>query len=457
MPNLSGFCRNGAVFTKSHAVFPTLTRVNKVSLATGTVPANHGILFNTFYDSGVFPDRIVDLGDMNAVLAADTVQNRLITAPTLGEILSRFGRKLAVVHTGKTGAPWLLNYRGAKLGHVHFSIQGPEFSWPVDLATEIVDHLGAIPEQQHPNLPRIGYAVTAFLEIIYPRIEPDIAILWLNEPDHTSHDHSVGSSAIADALRGIDALFGRILTWWAARGRREGVQIITLSDHGYISGHTRLDINGLLNQAGFPASKVPSGDGGILILPGSVGSIYLQESQKHLLPDIVHWMQDQEWCGHLFMDGQGWEGRISGTFSHGLAGIAHRRAPDLVYTLKSRTNGDGCFYDSGKPVSSAQHGGLGPLELRNLMAFGGEAFAGPYRSSTPAGIADVAPTILDLLGLPISPSMTGRPLREAYAARPREEAPFRERTYETGTGSYTQRLRVYEQGPRRYIAGGWLD
>jgi len=42
-PNLYEFCRGGAVFSKSRAVFPTLTRVNKVSLVTG-VPVLFGVL-----------------------------------------------------------------------------------------------------------------------------------------------------------------------------------------------------------------------------------------------------------------------------------------------------------------------------------------------------------------------------------------------------------------------------
>lgn len=457
-PNLFEFCRNGAVFSNSHAVFPTLTRVNKVSLATGAAPANHGILFNAFYDPLIFTDRIVEIKDMDVVLAADTDENRLITAHTLGEILSRSGRKLAVVHTGQPGAPWLLNYRGEKLGHCHFSIHGPKFSTPVDLATEIVDRLGAIPESQYPDLPRIAYAISAFTEIIYPRTEPDIAVLWLDEPDHTSHQYGSGSPVIADAVRGLDALFGHILAWWADTGRRDGVQVIAMSDHGGIPGHTRLDINGLLNQAGFPASRTPTGEGGIISLPGSVGAIYLEESRKQMLPEIVDWMQKQEWCGHLFTDdSRGMDGRPSGTFSHTLAGMAHRRAPDLVYTLRSRIDEDCCFYDSDKPVGSAQHGGLNPLELRNLLVFGGEAFAGPYRSSAPAGIVDIAPTMLDLMGLSIPPSMTGRALREAYASLPQEAVQFSEHIHETGAGDYLQRLRIYEQGPHRYIGAGWFD
>jgi arylsulfatase A-like enzyme len=457
-PNLYEFCRNGVVFSKSRAVFPTLTRVNKVSLVTGTTPSNHGVLFNMFYDPAVFQDRIVDIGDMDDVLAADAGGHRLITAPTLGEILARSGRKLAAVHTGMPGAPWLVNYRGAQLGHCHFSIHGPQFSTPVDLATEVVDRLGAIPASRHPNRPRLDYAVNAFQEIIYPRAKPDVAVLWLNEPDHTSHHYPAGSDVMAAALQDIDDVFGRILAWWAAKGRRDGVQIIAMSDHGCIPGHTRLDINGLLNQAGFPAGRDPSAEGEIVSLPGSVGAIYLRGTRNRLLPDIVGWMQNQEWCGHLFTDGPaGVEGRIPGTFSHSLAGIAHRRAPDLVYTLRSRTDGSGCYYDSGKPVDTGQHGGLNPLEIHNVLAFGGEAFAGAHRSSAPVGIVDIAPTVLDLMGLAIPPSMTGRALREAYAAAPQDSAPVREQIYETGTGNYTQRVRICEQGSHRYIDGGWLD
>ena len=42
-PNLYEFCRCGAVFSKSRS-FPTLTRVNKVSLVTGATPSDDGVL-----------------------------------------------------------------------------------------------------------------------------------------------------------------------------------------------------------------------------------------------------------------------------------------------------------------------------------------------------------------------------------------------------------------------------
>jgi len=48
-PTLFRLRAEGVDFTDSHAVFPTVTRVNAASLATGTQPGTHGILGNQMY------------------------------------------------------------------------------------------------------------------------------------------------------------------------------------------------------------------------------------------------------------------------------------------------------------------------------------------------------------------------------------------------------------------------
>src|SRR6185369_15598759 len=42
-PTLARLCDEGVRFADSHAVFPTVTRVNAATLATGTQPGTHGI------------------------------------------------------------------------------------------------------------------------------------------------------------------------------------------------------------------------------------------------------------------------------------------------------------------------------------------------------------------------------------------------------------------------------
>src|SRR5262245_65964647 len=56
-PNLFRLRAEGVGFAHSHAVFPTVTRVNATSLATGTYPARHGIMGNQLYVPAVAPPR----------------------------------------------------------------------------------------------------------------------------------------------------------------------------------------------------------------------------------------------------------------------------------------------------------------------------------------------------------------------------------------------------------------
>jgi hypothetical protein len=60
------------------------------------------------------------------------------------------------------------------------------------------------------------------------------------------------------------------------------------------------------------------------------------------------------------------------------------------------------------------HGSLAPRDMRNTMVLAGAAVGGGLTLDAPASTADVAPTILHLLGLPPGDQMQGRVLREAF-------------------------------------------
>ena len=47
MPNLFAFKQTAACGKKHHSVFPTVTRVNAASYATGSYPAMHGLMANS--------------------------------------------------------------------------------------------------------------------------------------------------------------------------------------------------------------------------------------------------------------------------------------------------------------------------------------------------------------------------------------------------------------------------
>src|SRR5436189_1236780 len=54
-PNLQRLKAEGVAFANSHAVFPTVTRVNSTALGTGTYPARNGIMGNVIYIPAVDP------------------------------------------------------------------------------------------------------------------------------------------------------------------------------------------------------------------------------------------------------------------------------------------------------------------------------------------------------------------------------------------------------------------
>ena len=59
-PTLHRLRAEGVWYANSHAVFPTVTRVNAATLATGGQPGTHGIVGNQMYIPAVDAERAID-------------------------------------------------------------------------------------------------------------------------------------------------------------------------------------------------------------------------------------------------------------------------------------------------------------------------------------------------------------------------------------------------------------
>src|SRR5262245_11458492 len=91
-PTLHRLRREGVEFTNSHAVFPTVTRVNAAALSTGAQPGRNGIVGNQLFVPAVDPRRAFDTGNYRNLLRLDQVTGgRLLLAPTLAERLHAHG------------------------------------------------------------------------------------------------------------------------------------------------------------------------------------------------------------------------------------------------------------------------------------------------------------------------------------------------------------------------------
>ena len=455
MPNLTAFAAAGVRFSHSRAAFPTETRVNQSALVTGCTPMRHGIVGNKFLDPVAAPNGLFDTGDETALAAGDRrLGGKLMDVPALGEILAGRGMALAVISAGTPGGTRILHHKAEGLGGFRFSLHRPDASVPAPRIAEMIARIGPIPPHEIPSLAWLTYATDAYLEYVEPELAPEVAILWLCEPDNSYHYRGIGSAENLAAIRHADAEFGRILKWRDASGLEDRLQIITLSDHGQltISG-AALDLGSKLTEAGFVV-----GENLTLVLGGSIG-ITLRDSEPGLIDSVVAWLQDQEWCGPLFTrDGRG-------CLTLGQVGLDHPRAPDIALVLASddAANAHGvagsCRHDSHYPAGGGTHGGLHPIELATWLAIGGDAFVGGQVSALPAGIVDVLPTVLHLLGIAAPPGTQGRVLREALAAHAEEPLPTTTEQIHSAEGAAGLRshLSVSTVGHTSYLNRGWVD
>ena len=461
-PHLAAFAAAGCRFPNSRAVFPSETRVNTASFATGTHPGGHGIVANSFFDPRLPGGRPFDTGDAAMLaLARAAYPGGIVEAPTLGEALAAAGLGFAAVSSGTAGNAFFLNPRAAALGQPTFSVHGRAACSRPDLFDSVTARFGPVPPAAVPNLARCGYVADLLLDHVLPELAPDVAVVWFSEPDISYHYRGVGSPESLAAIRFVDAQFGRILDWWRHSPERDRIQIVALSDHGQIGVGRRIDLLAEMRAAGFNAAERLGPDVDYALVPGYSGNVRVRDMAR--LAPLADWLREQPWCGLLFTaGGDGIQGAVPGTFAVNLVRARHARSPQLLFTLRAEdaANGFGlpgrCLHANNLPEGGGIHGGLHPCEMNNFLALGGSLFPEGRAVAAPCGITDLAPTILHCLGLPIPPSMTGRPLLEALAGRLGGEAPDAEtRVFETGQGGYRQSLRLSRAGGNLYLDGGW--
>src|SRR3546814_20734451 len=82
---------------------------------------------------------------------------------------------------------------------------------------------GPLAPAGRPNSARMAQQTTMFLEGVYPRVRPDAALLWYNDPDITFHHEGLGSPAAVAALAALDPEFGRLMDLIASPAPRRPV------------------------------------------------------------------------------------------------------------------------------------------------------------------------------------------------------------------------------------------
>jgi len=465
MPNLRRFVDEGCDFPDSRCVFPSETRVNAASLACGAMPSATGVVANKFFDGRVFADRLFHTAKHDDMQAAERAYGgSFVTSPTLGELLADAGRTLAVVSTGSAGATHLLNPRSGRLGQVTLALSDWRRSTPAAYAEQILQKHGPIPPGAKPNIERIRLQMDMVLESVLPELAPDGLVVWFSDPDSTYHDCGIGSPESIAAIRNTDAQFGRFLDLWGSHPERDRCTIVVCSDHAQVSAQRRIKVKDALSESGLAVGAALDPRTPLAGSMGYSGSIHAAGSDAGHIAAISNWLNAQPWCGNVFtLDGDGVRGSVAGTLDRALLMLDHDRTPDVYYAMRAdeAPNPWGlpgtCWYDSNEvPLGGGTHGGLHRIEMNNLLALQGSRYKRGYRSVWPAGITDIAPTLLAELGIPLPVQMTGRVLNEA---RVQGSDPPAVETHvaQSDSARVAQFLRVWRVGTTAYIDRGWVE
>lgn len=375
MPHVHTMMSAGIQSLNHHPVFPSVTRVNATSFATGSYPRRHGILGNTIFLPSVNPTKGVDTGNSSELIFADSVlEGKLVAVPSIGEILSENKLDYAVFSTGSTGSSWLLNHRIKGMGIVN-----PDLILPVSLEKQIIGELSQAPKSGDPNALRHAWLTDVIIRYALAAEGPAVSVVWFSDPDGTAHAHGVGVPITMEAISKVDAQIGRIAQAIKERGLEGKVNVLITADHGFVTRKTSPGIASFLVEKGLKESAT-SDD---VIQVG--GAIYLSPEKKNFLNAIIDALQQEEWVGAMFTSGG-----ENGTLPYSAVNWGFRdRRPDLLvdYNWSHEVNEYGyAGYSYGGGV--AGHGTSSPYEMSIPLIAEGPSFKQAYQNNLPSGTVD---------------------------------------------------------------------
>lgn len=395
-PALAELAETACNFTAARSVFPSTTRVSSASIATGCVPARHGLFGNTVAldeGSGLV---CLSVGDPQFRERLRRATGRTLRVPTLAERLQRDGA--LIMSNVSPGAAYFHDPDGFGFVYHRAGSYGPG-----GCALAAGEHLDiALGAEGDATMTERFCAA-----LLGPRA-PAIAVLWLSEPDNTGHASPLGSPAHRRAIASADRCVAQVIET-VARCERGGDEILTIvcSDHGMETTARTVDVTGALVAAGLKSA--PDSRDVVVAPNGTSAVIYLAPRARGLIAALRGFIATQDWCGAVFTGGElgrlglpvdeaiGLAVSLRGSASANEFGVAGEA--DIVADPESAEDYTGC----------GQHGGLGVNEQSPFLFLRGGGFATRRPTAAPTSLIDLAPTVLRHLGKGWD-GLDGRPL-----------------------------------------------
>lgn len=415
MPTVARLGMSGVRCWDHHAVYPTHTRVNISTLATGAAPGRHGLMANTMIVPYATDDHIIDTSNYQHLNALEgATGGRALLTPSLGDLLATRGERLAVAATSSPGAAMLWTHRHLK------RMVNPNSTYGIADLYDLREKLGEVPvKEMGPQIAAQHYAAMALIRLFLDDPQNRVIVFWMNEPDTSQHYFGLGSPEAAAALRTVDACVAEVLTALDQRRLRDQFDIFFLSDHGHSTVQAHNTLRTYLTEAytaiGYSLPLMTASDY-IYPLPGA------QPPSTQALAPLVMWLLAQPWTGVVFA-GRPDLAALPGVIP--LTAIWQQQSNERMPLLAVSPRWSSTPNEYGVPgrvmalttqaALRSSHGSASPFDLHATLIANGPNFHEGYNSSIPTGAIDLLPTMLTLLGMPTPQTVDGRVLWEIFA------------------------------------------
>lgn len=386
-PVLAGIAGRAAFYLNARGVFPSTTRTSSATIATGCLPARHGLAGNCVILRETQGLRCHNVGDPAFIDRLREITGATLKVPTLAE------------HVRPRGQALLMSNVSAGAAYFH-DPEGYGEVW------HRAGSFGPGRQRLLPNPARqwtsgaVGDA--AMTQAFCARVGDDdnllSATLWLSDPDHSGHREPLGSPA---HWKGIAAAESCVLavSELVARLRERGDDVLFIigSDHGMQTICASIPVTRLLIDAGLKAGA--DSDDVVLAPNGTAFTIGVSAACADRVGAILSWLGEQPWAGEVLAGVQ-----------LAAIGLLDDETCRIAVSMRSdqRPNQFGVpgtsFYiedphEAGDYVGRGQHGGLGEYEQSPFLLIDGAHFA-PGPVATAVTLVDILPTVLRHLELP---------------------------------------------------------
>jgi predicted AlkP superfamily pyrophosphatase or phosphodiesterase len=465
-PTLYQLARRGVFFQNHHPVYISSTEVNGAAIATGCYPDRTGIIANRDYRPELNWQDSLGTETIEAIRRGDLLTgDRFIAVPTLAEILHDAGRRTVIAGTKPVA---LLHDRQSRrrspAARDSVMLQNGH-SIPRKIADEVkkANDKKDFPTNSTPNTARDAWTTKGLTDVLWKDSVPQFTLLWLSDPDASQHASSPGSETSLAGLESSDNNLAAVIKKLEDRRLLEKTDIFVVSDHGFSTIQRVADVTAILKRAQFNAGKkLDDAEPGDVVVVGLGGSVmlYVIDHNENVIRDLVTFLQGSDFAGVIFS-----RLPLQGTFSLDQVRLGSTNpTPDIVVSLRwssqdNQYGAPGMVASEGGKKGDGTHASLSPFDMHNTLVGAGPDLRSGFLDRLPTGNADLAPTILWILGVEPRVKMDGRILNEALAARGEISIPTPDQKViraraELGPMRWNQYLKFTTMGAQIYFDEG---